>query len=138
LQNVRVWTGDGFQGYPKKEVHGLEADAKIPRAYYVCPTCGVEIFPLHRRLRLRRDGWTEGLVEIAARLGITQPSFAIAAETLSELMRVTISATTVWRHHWEVTHQLEVELEQEEQTVPPLAYVAGPRSDGVDSSTGSD
>jgi hypothetical protein len=77
-------------------------------------------------------------VEIAARLGITQPSFAIAAETLSELMRVTISATTVWRHHWEVTHQLEVELEQEEQTVPPLAYVAGPRSDGVDSSTGSD
>ena len=34
-----------FQGYPKKEVHGLEADAKIPRAYYVCPTCGVGFFP---------------------------------------------------------------------------------------------
>jgi hypothetical protein len=34
-----------FKGYPKKEVHGLEADAKIPRAYYVCPTCGVGIFP---------------------------------------------------------------------------------------------
>ena len=34
-----------FKGYPKKEVHGLEADAKIPRAYYVCPTCGVGLFP---------------------------------------------------------------------------------------------
>lgn len=34
-----------FKGYPKKEVHGLEADAKIPRAYYVCPTCKVGIFP---------------------------------------------------------------------------------------------
>ena len=59
------------------------------------------------------------MVEIAARLGTTQPSFAIAAETLSELTRVGISATTVWRHHREVTHQLEVELEGEEQTVPP-------------------
>jgi hypothetical protein len=34
-----------FKGYPKKEVHGLEADAKIPRAYYVCPTCGIGLFP---------------------------------------------------------------------------------------------
>ncbi|MFL7793890.1 MAG: hypothetical protein AB8I69_17225 [Anaerolineae bacterium] len=34
-----------FKGYPEKEFHGLEADAKIPRAYYVCPTCGVGIFP---------------------------------------------------------------------------------------------
>lgn len=34
-----------FKGYPEKEFHGLEADAKIPRAYYVCPTCGVGFFP---------------------------------------------------------------------------------------------
>ena len=34
-----------FKGYPKKEVHGLEADTKIPRAYYVCPTCGIGLFP---------------------------------------------------------------------------------------------
>jgi hypothetical protein len=34
-----------FKGYPKKEVHGLEADVKIPRAYYVCPTCGIGLFP---------------------------------------------------------------------------------------------
>jgi hypothetical protein len=34
-----------FKGYAKKEVHGLEADAKIPRAYYVCPTCGIGLFP---------------------------------------------------------------------------------------------
>jgi len=58
-------------------------------------------------------------VEIAARLGTTQPSFEIAAETLSELARVGISATTVWRHHREVTGDIERELEQEEQTVPP-------------------
>jgi len=67
---------------------------------------------------LRRDSWTEGLVEITARLGTTQPSFEIAAETLSELTRVGISTTTVWRHHREVTDQIEAELEQEEQTVP--------------------
>lgn len=58
-------------------------------------------------------------MEVSARLGTTQPSFAIAAETLSELARVGISATTVWRHHHEVTRQIEAELEQEEQTVPP-------------------
>ena len=34
-----------FKGYPEREVHGLEADAEIPRAYYVCPTCGVGLFP---------------------------------------------------------------------------------------------
>jgi hypothetical protein len=58
------------------------------------------------------------LVEVSARLGTTQPSFAIAAETLTELTRVGISTTTVWRHHREVTREIEVELEQEEQTVP--------------------
>jgi hypothetical protein len=34
-----------FKGYPKKEVQGLEATAKIPRAYYVCPTCKIGLFP---------------------------------------------------------------------------------------------
>jgi hypothetical protein len=34
-----------FKGYPKKPVHGLETDARIPRAYYVCPTCKVGFFP---------------------------------------------------------------------------------------------
>ena len=34
-----------FKGYPEKEIHGLEADTKIPRAYYVCPTCGIGFFP---------------------------------------------------------------------------------------------
>jgi hypothetical protein len=57
-------------------------------------------------------------VEIAARLGTTQPSFAIAAETLSELTRVGISTTTVWRHHREVTRHIEAELEEEEHRVP--------------------
>jgi hypothetical protein len=34
-----------FKGYPDKAVHGLEADANIPRAYYVCSTCGSGLFP---------------------------------------------------------------------------------------------
>lgn len=34
-----------FKGYPRKTVHGLETDARIPRAYYVCPTCRVGFFP---------------------------------------------------------------------------------------------
>ena len=57
-------------------------------------------------------------MEIAARLGTTQPSYAIAAETLSELTRIGISTTTVWRHHQEVTHHIETDLEEEEQKVP--------------------
>lgn len=34
-----------FKGYPEKEVHGLKADVEVRRAYYVCPACGVGLFP---------------------------------------------------------------------------------------------
>jgi hypothetical protein len=34
-----------FKGYPKKKIQGVEAEAKIPRAYYVCPTCKEGLFP---------------------------------------------------------------------------------------------
>ena len=34
-----------FKGYPDKAVQGLEAEAKIPRAYYVCPACKEGLFP---------------------------------------------------------------------------------------------
>ena len=34
-----------FKGYPEKEVHGLEGEAEIPRAYYVCPHCEAGVFP---------------------------------------------------------------------------------------------
>jgi len=34
-----------FKGYPEKTIQGLEAEATIPRAYYVCPTCEVGLFP---------------------------------------------------------------------------------------------
>lgn len=69
-------------------------------------------------MRLRRDSWSERLVQTAARLGTTQPSFEIAAETLSGLTRVGISESTVWRHHKEVTEDLKAELEREEQEIP--------------------
>lgn len=58
----------------------------------------------------------------AARLGTTQASFEIAAETMGRLSRIDISDTTVWRHHKEVTEQLEAHLETEEREVP--YYVA--------------
>lgn len=57
-------------------------------------------------------------MEIAARLATTQPSFEMAAETLSELARVSISRMTVWRHHEEVTSLIEAQLEKEEQEIP--------------------
>lgn len=34
-----------FKGYPKKKIQGLETDVQMPRAYYVCPTCKVGLFP---------------------------------------------------------------------------------------------
>lgn len=35
-----------FEGYRKWEVHGLEGDSVLERAYYVCPKCaGETIFP---------------------------------------------------------------------------------------------
>ena len=58
------------------------------------------------------------MVETAARLATTQPSFEMAAETLSELTRVGISKMTVWRHHDEVASQIEDQLEKEEQEIP--------------------
>jgi hypothetical protein len=74
--------------------------------------------PLDRRLRLRRDSWSEGLVREAARLGTTQPSFEIAAETLNRLAGVWMSDSTVWRRHQEVTSQIEGQLMAEEQRLP--------------------
>ena len=36
----------GFEGYRDWEVHGLEGDTGLERAYYVCPECsGETIFP---------------------------------------------------------------------------------------------
>jgi hypothetical protein len=55
-----------------------------------------------------------------ARLGATQPSFKVAAGTLERLSRVSLSASTVWRYHKQVTEQLEKELEQE---LKPPPYV---------------
>jgi hypothetical protein len=75
-------------------------------------------FPLDRQLHLRRDSWSEGLVRETARLGTTQPSFRVAAETMDRVGRVDISASTVWRHHNEVASKVETELEREEQEVP--------------------
>lgn len=47
-----------------------------------------------------------------------EPSFEVATETLRDLTRVDISKTTVWQLHKEVTEQMLLELEEEEQEVP--------------------
>lgn len=47
-----------------------------------------------------------------------EPSFEVATETLRDLTRVDISKTTVWQLHKEVTGQMLLELEEEEQEVP--------------------
>lgn len=54
-------------------------------------------FPLDRRLRLRRDRWSEGAAREASRLGATQPSFEVAAETYSRTIGSSMSSTTLWR-----------------------------------------
>lgn len=82
------------------------------------PTAELGFPPLDRKLRLRRDGWSEGLVSETARLATTQPSFKVAAETLSRLVRIGISESTVWRLHGEVAEKIEGGLEKEEQEVP--------------------
>jgi hypothetical protein len=74
-------------------------------------------FPLDRRLRLRRGPWSEGVVREAARLGTTQPSFEIAAETFSCLTGLWISDTTVWRHHRQTATGIEHQVRQEEEEV---------------------
>lgn len=58
----------------------------------------------------------------AARLGTTQPSFEVAAETLSRLTGVWISEATVWRRHQEVTSQMEAQLRAEEEQVRCPVY----------------
>ena len=58
------------------------------------------------------------MVRECAQLGTTQPSFEVAARTLERLGRISVSGSTVWRYHKEVTSQLEEELEQELR-VPP-------------------
>jgi hypothetical protein len=74
-------------------------------------------FPLDHRLRLRRGPWSEGVIREAARLGTTQPSFEIAAETFSRLTGLWISDTTVWRHHDQTTTGIERQVRQEERDV---------------------
>jgi hypothetical protein len=38
--------GMGFEGYCGWNIHGLEGDSRLERAYYVCPNCpGQTLFP---------------------------------------------------------------------------------------------
>ena len=62
------------------------------------------------------------MVQEAARLGVTQPSFEVAAETFSRLSGLWISDTTVWHCHQEVAGQLEVQLRAEEEQVRCPVY----------------
>lgn len=54
-------------------------------------------------------------MQAVAWLGTTQPSFAIAVETLGRLAGVWMSKTTLWERHGEVAEQVERQLAAEEQ-----------------------
>lgn len=72
------------------------------------------------------------MVHEAARLGTTQPSFEVAAETLSRLVKVSISAPTVWRQHAEVSRHLAAKLRVEEEAVNRIAQrKEGPQAERV-------
>jgi hypothetical protein len=74
-----------FEGYRKWGVHGLEGDSVLERAYYVCPECvGETLFPLDRKLKLRRDHWSDGAARVAARQGLQAKSFDLAATAYCE------------------------------------------------------
>lgn len=62
------------------------------------------------------------MVHEAARLGVTQPSFEVAAETFSRLTGLWISDTTVWHCHHELAGQSEVQLRAEEEQVRCPVY----------------
>ena len=48
-------TSMGFEGYCPWEVHGLEGESKLERAYYVCPHCkGQTFFRLGRETKVAR------------------------------------------------------------------------------------
>ena len=41
-----------FEGYRDWNIHGLEGDSQLERAYYVCPECkGQTLFPLGRKTK---------------------------------------------------------------------------------------
>ena len=44
-----------FEGYREWNIHGLEGDSQLERAYYVCPECeGQTFFPLGRKAETTR------------------------------------------------------------------------------------
>jgi hypothetical protein len=120
-----------FKGYPAKGVQGLKVDVTVRRAYYVCPKCDLGLFPLDRRLSLRRDRWSEGLVRAVAWLGTTLPSFRVAAEGLSRLVGVWMSDTTLWRCHGEVAEKVEQQLAAEEEELRDWAAEPGEEEEHV-------
>jgi hypothetical protein len=62
------------------------------------------------------------VVQEVARLGVTQPSFEVAAETFSRLSGLWISDTTVWHCHQEVAGLVEAQLRAEEERVRCPVY----------------
>jgi hypothetical protein len=70
-------------------------------------------------------------VQAVAWLGTTQPSFGLAAETLSRLVGVWMSKTTLWRRHREVAGQVERQLAEEERELTDWGTDAAEERDRV-------
>lgn len=82
---------------------------------------GRGFFPLDRRLRLRRGPWSEGVAQEAARLGATQPSFEVAAETYSRLTGGAMSTSTLWRLTREAGESVQEVQQAEEEAASQVS-----------------
>jgi hypothetical protein len=113
--------GMGFEGYHAWQVHGLEGDSLLERAYYVCPDCkGEAIFPLDAKLQLRADHWSEGAARVAARQGLQAKSFDLAAEAYSDATGSSMSGDSLRR----VTEGFGERLEQKRKVEAEKVYDA--------------
>lgn len=91
-------------------------------------------FPLDRRLRLERGRWSETVVQEAARLGATQPSFEVAAETYVRLTGGCMSTSTLWRLTQEMGQSIQAVQEAEEEAAVRITAPLGavPLHDPID------
>jgi hypothetical protein len=83
-----------FEGYRPKGVQTVVGWITIRRAYYACAACGRGHCPLDAALGLARDSLSPGARRLAGHLGALLP-FAVAAQTLADTARVSLSASTL-------------------------------------------
>lgn len=109
----------GFEGYRGWGIQGLEGDSLLERAYYVCPKCpGETIFPLDKKLDLRRDHWSEGAARVATRQGLQGKSFVLASEAYIDATGGSMSGDSLRR----ITERFGQAVEEKRGTEAEQVY----------------